>query len=92
MVISGTDRKIRNSITRDNNIKEYGVNLKLGCFRLGKRFMFVSNQQSQTKVAYFYKEDTNPSNAHYKMSYYCYSSQFRDLSNLSYPIGIDKKY
>jgi hypothetical protein len=42
MILMGCDKKVKKNIMRSNQIKEYGVNLKLGCLRLGKRFLAIS--------------------------------------------------
>jgi hypothetical protein len=39
---SGFDKKIKKQIQKDNLLKEFGVNLKIGALRLGKKFLFVS--------------------------------------------------
>ena len=42
LVTSGIDKKIKKQIQKDNLLKEFGVNLKIGALRLGKKFLFVS--------------------------------------------------
>ena len=42
LVTSRIDKKIKKQIQKDNLLKEFGVNLKIGALRLGKKFLFVS--------------------------------------------------
>lgn len=42
MIMSGFDKKTKKQIQKDNHLKEYGTNLKIGALRLGKKFLFVS--------------------------------------------------
>lgn len=39
----GVDKRIKKSIHKTNSLHEFGSNLKLGCLRLGKKFLYVSN-------------------------------------------------
>lgn len=47
------DKKTKSSILRENHKKEFGNNLKLGCLRLGKGFLYVSYYGNYVRVALF---------------------------------------
>lgn len=38
----GCDKKVKKGIQRSNMVKEYGVNLKYGGLRLGKRVLSIA--------------------------------------------------
>ena len=42
LIMSGFDKKTKKQIQKDNLIKEFGMNLKIGALRLGKKFLYVS--------------------------------------------------
>lgn len=41
-ITAGGDKKVKKNIQKTNLLHEFGSNLKLGCLRLGKRFLMVS--------------------------------------------------
>jgi hypothetical protein len=53
MILIGCDKKVKKEILRSNHMKEYGVNLKLGCLRLGKRFLLISYNAEILRVFLF---------------------------------------
>ena len=51
-VLTGCEKRVKKVILRDNGLREYGVNLKLGCLRLGKRFLLlISREASKTVIS-----------------------------------------
>lgn len=42
LILTGCDKKVKKSIQRSNMVKEYGVNLKCGSLRLGKRVLSIT--------------------------------------------------
>jgi hypothetical protein len=46
-----SDRKYKSMMQKDNLKKEFGNNLKLGSFRLGRAFLYVSYYEYCVRVA-----------------------------------------
>lgn len=45
------DKKTKAMVIKDNLKKEFGINLKFGCFRLGKAFLYISGYENYLRVA-----------------------------------------
>ena len=55
-ILTGCDKKTKKGVNKSNAFHEYGSNLKLGCLRLGKRFLFISFANKEMRIAYCYKK------------------------------------
>ena len=58
MIMSGCDKKIKKQILKDNLLKEFGINLKMGALRLGKKFLFVSANGEAIHLFLCFKDTT----------------------------------
>lgn len=57
LIMTGFDKKIKKQIIKENHKKEYGINLKLGCLGLGKKFLLVSANGDNFSVFLCFKDD-----------------------------------
>lgn len=58
MIMSGCDKKVKKQIQKDNLLKEFGINLKMGALRLGKKFLFVSGNGEAIHLFFCFKDTT----------------------------------
>jgi hypothetical protein len=56
--MSGCDKKIRKQIQKDSLLKEFGINLKIGALKLGKKFLFVSGNGEVIHFFFCFKDNT----------------------------------
>jgi hypothetical protein len=81
LMLMGCDKKVKKAIVKSNQVKDYGANLKLGCSRLGKRFLAISYSGELLRVHLYYEDSATDDfeDRQLLVRYYAWSEKSREL-------------